>query len=340
MTDGTHHTQRNSRGKPMNRRLIHSLMGMACAIAPFAIAAASPAQAQTVMRPANDLNISIGRGQLVIFDPSLTRQSQERLSSSGALRRALAAGTVVPYYQPVVDLGTGVVVGVEALARWTDPDLGPVPAEVLVRTAEASGQILELGAQILERSCADAKTWLAAGRRLQMAGNISAAQLRDPGISSMVLRILRLTGLPATQLTLEITESQEVADLRSIDRALGLMRHQGVTFSVDDFGTGYSSLLLLQSLPVETLKIDRAFVAGLGTSGTDEQIVAGIVAMTNAIGHRSVAEGIETEAQMRALQQMGCQFGQGYLWSPAVPAEALLGVIEAIESVPRITASR
>ncbi|CAN5557862.1 hypothetical protein BH10ACT1_BH10ACT1_04460 [soil metagenome] len=272
-----------------------------------------------------------GPDELIVFEPGLERSSHERVSYAAALKLALDGGDVVPHYQPVVELRTGRVVAVEALARWNHPTLGLVPPDTFIPVAEASGLIRNLGAQILRRSCADAAAWVHVGRPLQVAVNVSAIQLTDAGFADLVDSILTATGLAPERLTLEITETSA---LRDLDAAMTCLRHldrRGVTLSVDDFGTGYSSLVLLSHLPIGAIKIDRSFVDGLHEHERTAQIVAATVALGTALGFHVVAEGIERRTQVVALAGMGCGFGQGFYWSPAVPAEELHSVIDQIE---------
>ena len=272
-----------------------------------------------------------GPDKVVVFEPSLERSSQDRVFHASALKRALEQGLVVPHYQPVVDLGSGRVVAVEALARWDDPTLGRVAPDVFIPVAEATGLISGLGAHVLERSCEDAAGWAAAGRRLQVAVNVSALQLTDPGFTDLVGGCLERSGLPPDRLTLEITETTALWDLDIAMTTLLALHASGVQLSVDDFGTGFSSLLLLSRLPIGAIKIDRSFVAGLRSAERMAQIVAGTVALGTAIGFHIVAEGVEDLAQAEALRHMGCEYAQGFLWSAAVPAGELLGVIDALE---------
>lgn len=276
-----------------------------------------------------------GPDKVVVFEPGLERSSQDRVSYSAALKRALERGDVVPHYQPVVDLDTGRVVAVEALARWDDPTLGPVPPDVFIPVAEATGLICDLGARVLLHACRDAAGWLRGGRPLQVAVNVSALQLTDAGFTELVLACLASSGLPPSRLTLEITETAALWDLDVAMDTLLTLERRGVRLSVDDFGTGFSSLALLARLPIGAIKIDRTFVAGLAVDERMEKIVAGTVALGTAIGFPTVAEGIEHPAQAAALRRMGCDFGQGFLWSPAVPAAALLDVIHRIEGSSR-----
>lgn len=272
-----------------------------------------------------------GRGQTVFFERDLAADSRRRLHYAGELRRGVERREIVPFYQPVVDLTTGMVVAVEALARWHHPVDGAIPPDVFIPAAEATGAIGELGRQVLERACHDARGWADRGRRLQVAVNASAVQLMDPGFPALVAGALADSGLDADQLTFEITETAAMREMGVVLETLVRLRDLGVDLSLDDFGTGYSSLSLLKRLPVEALKIDRSFVTGLGQSDNDDRIVTGVVSLGLVLGFRVVAEGVETREQAAVLRDLGCQFGQGYLWSPAVPAADLLATIAGIE---------
>jgi predicted signal transduction protein with EAL and GGDEF domain len=272
----------------------------------------------------------LGRSQTVVFEPELDVESQDRLHITRDLRLAIDRGDITVRYQPVVELATGRVRAVEALARWDHPERGMVPPDSFIAVAESTGLISELGAQVLSRACADIAGWNAAGRRLVCAVNASAIQLIDPAFAEHVIERVTSAGLDVKQLTIEITETAAFRDFAAVSRTLDALVARGIKVSLDDFGTGYSSLSVLQRLPVDGLKIDRSFVSGLG--GSDEgRIVTGVVQLGLALDLHVVAEGVEAPQQLDFLRQAGCEFGQGYLWSPAVPADRLLATIADIE---------
>jgi len=273
-----------------------------------------------------------GRGQTVVFEPDFDHESRDRLIASGQLRRGIERSEIVPYYQPIVELATGRVLAVESLARWEHPERGLVAPDSFIPIAESTGLIGELGRQILERACWDAAQWLKDGRRIQVAVNASAIQLMDPSFPELVASILRAAALNPNQLSIEITETAALRDITAATRTLTALKEQGIEISLDDFGTGYSSLSFLKRLPVGGLKIDRSFVSGLGLVAEDDQIVAGVLGLALALGFYTVGEGVETELQADRLRALGCRFGQGFLWSPAVPANDLLTAIGRIES--------
>jgi len=304
------------------------------AVASVGIAVSPPGDVDALLRRADvALNRAkhAGRGRAVVFEREQGAESRRRLHYAGELRRAIARREIVPHYQPVVDLATGRVVAVEALARWDHPVLGRVPPDIFVPVAESTGLVADLGDQILDRSCADAISWLALGLRLQVAVNASALEVTDPAFPAQVAATLHHHGLPADRLTIEVTETAALRDVTTASATLGALRDLGVNLSLDDFGTGYSSLSFLKRLPVAALKVDRSFVSGLGRSSEDDQIVTGVVGLALALGLVVVGEGIESPEQARRLAEMGCGFAQGYLWSPAVPAAELPAVIARIE---------
>ena len=300
------------------------------------VAMSPPADVDTLLRRADTALYrakKAGRGQTVVFETELGTESQQRLHYSGELRRAIERREIVPYYQPVIDLATGQAVAVEALARWIHPERGLIPPDTFIPIAEFTGMIGELGNQILEQACGDAAAWLARGTRLQVAVNASAVQLMDLSFPEQVSAALSASGLSSDQLTIELTETAALRDMSIALLTLGALRDQGIVLALDDFGTGYSSLSFLKRLPVNALKIDQSFVAGLGRSVEDDQIVTGVISLALALGFHVVAEGVETAEQAEFLRALGCQFGQGFLWSPAVPAVDVLATIERIGAV-------
>ena len=276
-----------------------------------------------------------GRNQFVLFDESLRRRTRERRATETSLREALGRSEIVVHYQPVVELTAGRVVGVEALVRWPHDRLGWLLPADFISIAEDTGLIVELGAQVLRQACSEVARWTDEHPEvgtLSLAVNLSARQLIRPELIRVVRHALEESGLAPARLCLELTESVLLDDAQSSARALGELKDLGVRIGVDDFGTGYSSLTYLQRFPVDTLKVDRSFVEGLGDTGAargDRAIVAGVVDLAHAFGLTTVAEGVETPAQLRVLRELGCEQAQGYYWSPALPAPEVLDWIVA-----------
>jgi EAL domain-containing protein (putative c-di-GMP-specific phosphodiesterase class I) len=228
-------------------------------------------------------------------------------------------------------LVSGAVVGVEALVRWQHPDLGWVSPDEFVPVAERSGLIGSLTTQVLDSSLAACATWRAAGRQLGIAVNLSARSLQDADVVEEVARLLRRHGVPAAQLTLEITESSVMADPGRAVAVLHQLRDLGVRLSVDDFGTGYSSLSYLKRLPVHEVKVDRSFVSGLREEGEDVAIVRAIVDLGRHLGLEVVAEGVEDQTSWDLLASMGCDLVQGWHLARPMPAGELLPWLAARE---------
>jgi len=276
-----------------------------------------------------------GRNAYALFDTSLRDQVRDRMNLEQALRGALGHDELAVHFQPIIDLETGELDGFEALMRWTHPDLGAVSPLDFIPVAEETGLIVESGAWLLRESVHQLTIWAAerpAGARpLHVSVNVSVRQLRDCALVEIVREVLADAGLPPSSLWLEITESGVMEDIETALTTLGALRELGVVLCIDDFGTGYSSLSYLHRLPVGIVKIDRSFVAGVGEDGANEPIVRAVLAMTRAMGHRVVAEGVETEVQRDWLRAQGCELAQGWLYGKAERPAALAGFV----TVPR-----
>lgn len=301
--------------------------------ASIGVAVAPPGDVDALMRRADTALYRAkraGRSRTVVFEAELGTDSRRRLDYGRELRRALERREIVPHYQPVVDLATGRVVAVEALARWDHPERGRVTPDVFIPLAEETGLVSELGRSILEQACRDAASWTG-DRPLDVAVNASAVQVMDPCFPDVVLGVVEETGLAVERLVIEITETAALRDMAAASATLERLHRSGVRLSLDDFGTGYSSLSFLKRLPVVNVKIDRSFVGGLGRSEDDEQIVRGVAGLAVALGFDVVAEGVESREQAALARAYGCALGQGFLWSPAVPAAQLAETVERIE---------
>lgn len=266
------------------------------------------------------------RGAVVVRAAQSSASLMERAMLVEDLRRGLAADELVVHFQPVVGLADGRVASVEALVRWQHPQRGLLPPGAFIAAAEDSGLIVEVGEVVLRRACEAAARWARLGRPqapFQVAVNLSATQLTAPGVVELVQDCLRAAGAEAHHVMLEVTESAVMADVEATGRTLQRLRELGVSIAVDDFGTGYSSLTYLKRFPVTCVKIDRSFVSGLGEDAQDSAIVSSVLNLARAMGLECIAEGVETQAHREVLQELGCQLGQGYLWSPALSGEEL-----------------
>jgi diguanylate cyclase (GGDEF)-like protein len=267
---------------------------------------------------------SLGGGRAEVFDAALGRVVQERSIARRLLQSALDERRVVAYYQPVVDLRSGNVAGFEALARINALDGSLVPPGVFIPVAEDSGLVVPLGAQVLEMACLQARQWQAAGQRdggLTVAVNVSSRQLQVGDLAAVVRATLEQSGLPPSCLHLEITETAIIDLHPGVIDQLKRIGELGVQIGLDDFGTGYASLTHLRRLPLTFVKIDRSFVAGIGTDEEDERIVSAVVDLAANLGLRSIAEGVETTDQLARLRALGCDQAQGFLFSRPMPSE-------------------
>jgi diguanylate cyclase (GGDEF)-like protein/PAS domain S-box-containing protein len=266
-----------------------------------------------------------GRGRAVVFDVSMYQRLSDRMALEADLRRAIAARQISLHFQPLCDLGSGCIAAFEALARWEHPQRGPISPAVFVALAEESGQMPALTSAVLELAVAQLAAWRRAypgAGALGMHVNISSQDLMRPDLVGEVTSLLRRHGVPAEDLTLEITETVLMSKLDVALATLTRLVQAGVRFSIDDFGTGYSSLAYLSTLPFDSLKIDRSFVQGLGQSASNIEIVRAIVTLAQSLGRKVVAEGVETPQQLQLLRQLKVDEGQGYLLSRPVPAAA------------------
>jgi diguanylate cyclase (GGDEF)-like protein len=269
-----------------------------------------------------------GRNAYALFDTSLRDKLRDRMNLEQALRGALAKGELAVHFQPIIDLATDELDGFEALMRWTHPELGHVSPLDFIPIAEETGLIVESGAWLLRESVAQLTAWTAQrpaeARTLHVSVNVSVRQLRDNALVDVVRDVLTETGLPPSSLWLEITESGVMEDIETALTTLQALRELGVVLCIDDFGTGYSSLSYLHRLPIGVVKIDQSFIARVGGADrTNEPIVRAVLAMTKAMGHQVVAEGVETEDQRDWLRDQGCDLAQGWLYSKAELPAAL-----------------
>jgi diguanylate cyclase (GGDEF)-like protein/PAS domain S-box-containing protein len=263
-----------------------------------------------------------GPGRCELFDTAGMRaRSMERVELEAALRHALERDEIVVHYQPIFDRSTKIAAA-EALVRWQHPERGLVSPFEFIGIAEENGMIVDIGRRVLETACRDAKSWLTPdGEPVVVSVNLSARQFGQVDLVRQVADVLRTSGLPASQLCLEITESVAVHDIDRTVATLTELKGLGVLLAIDDFGTGYSSLNYLKRFPVDVVKLDRGFVAGMENSKVDEAIIAAVVGLAEAIGLTVVAEGVETESQRAALSKLGCNRIQGFLLARPVPLD-------------------
>jgi diguanylate cyclase (GGDEF)-like protein/PAS domain S-box-containing protein len=263
----------------------------------------------------------------VVHDAGMETAAIERLDLEAALRRALADDEFVLHYQPRVGLADGRIEGAEALVRWRHPARGLLGPDAFIPLAEDSGLIRPLGRWVLEEACRAAAAWQMAGTPLVVSVNIAAPQFQQPDLATEVAAALATSGLPAQLLQLEITERMLMDDAEATLAALRSLKDLGVQLAIDDFGTGYSSLSYLKRFPVDWLKVDKAFVDGLGTDPEDTAIVRAITSLARALDLRVTGEGVETAEQAGHLRALGCDQAQGYHFARPLAADALSALL-------------
>ncbi len=270
-----------------------------------------------------------GRNTYRFFTPDMNRRAAQRLEIDTHLRHALRRQELSLDYQPMLDLGSGRMIGCEALLRWNSPVLGRLPPDRFIPLAEDTGLIVPIGQWVLQTACRQAKEWLDGGEDLILSVNTSPRQLRHMQLVDDVARALDESGLPPDKLELEITESFLIADPQHTASIMEQLGRLGVRLSLDDFGTGYSSLSYLKRYPFETLKIDRSFIRDVLTDPNDRALVKAIIAMARSLKLRVVAEGVETAEQLEFLRDQGCDAIQGYHFSRPLPPDRFSAFLAA-----------
>jgi diguanylate cyclase (GGDEF)-like protein len=280
------------------------------------------------------------RGRTTEFDDAMRTDAQRRLHLTSALRRAVRTRSLAVAYQPRVDIHRGEIVGVEALCRWTDDELGPISPQEFIPLAEECGLIGDVGAFVLEEATSQLDRWVGEleDRRLGMAVNVSGVQIRDAGFFDGVEAALTERSFAPDQLTLEVTESTLVEGGTASFGRIDALRRLGVRISVDDFGTGYSSLATLRTLPTDELKVDRILVHGIADDVQNQEMVRVVLAMADVLGLNIVAEGAETDADVETLRRLGCRFVQGYATGRPMDAAAVHELISRQRARLTVTA--
>ncbi|MGB3559307.1 MAG: EAL domain-containing protein [Geitlerinemataceae cyanobacterium] len=274
---------------------------------------------------------ALGKGQYHIFDPEMHQFAIWRLQLETDLRRSLNEQGFMVYYQPIVALSTGKLAGFEALVRWQHPTRGLVSPTEFIPVAEETGSILALGIWVLEEACDRLRMWQEQESMpdLTMSINLAVQQLLQCNLLEQVDRVLAQTQLNPHCLRLEITESTLMENGEAAIEVLHQLRSRGIQLSIDDFGTGYSSLSYLHRLPVNTLKIDRSFVQRMDTKSGNMGLVPAIINMAHTMGINAIAEGVETRAQLAQLQNLHCDFGQGYLFGAPLDSQLATELLQA-----------
>jgi diguanylate cyclase (GGDEF)-like protein len=301
-----------------------------CLTASIGIATGRAASAEDLMADA-DLALykakAVGKNGYVQFESAMHTAAQDRIHLEMDLAGALAADQMFLVYQPMLDLQSEKVVGVEALLRWRHPTAGVIPPDSFIPIAEENGLILTIGRWVLERACAQAVIWHKRGFPLNMSVNVSARQLERTEFVREVRTALHENAMDPATLTLEITETVLMLKPEATTRILNELKALGVRIAVDDFGTGYSSLAYLRQFPVDSLKIDRTFITGLALSSEARALTHTLIQLGKALGLQTLAEGVERHDQVRELQREGCDLAQGFLFARPLTADALEGFL-------------
>jgi len=271
-----------------------------------------------------------GKGHAIVYSSGMQQQAAGRFTLTQQLEQALSAKELSMHYQPIINLSTSDVVGFEALMRWAHPEQGQIPPNVFIPLAEESDLILDLGFFALHEAVAQASTWMSAGKKNRqpfVTVNLSAHQFHDLGLVPMIEGALQSSGLDPEKLVLEITESVTLHNVAETMSVMERLIHLGIGFALDDFGTGYSSLSYLALLRPRIIKIDQSFVSPASESIRNDTLLEAIVTLGNKLNMTMIAEGIETKAQLDRLIALGCELGQGFYFSPAVPADDVAAML-------------
>jgi EAL domain-containing protein (putative c-di-GMP-specific phosphodiesterase class I) len=275
-----------------------------------------------------------GKNNFRFFTKETRTQSIERLTLETALRRGLERNQFALYYQPKVDMATGQITGVEALLRWTHPELGVLPPMQFIPLAEETGLIVPIGRWVLREACAQNMAWQRRGLRpVSMAVNLSPRQFADRQLLQDIDEALAASGMSPVLLQLEVTESMVMRNVSRAIKVLDAIQSRGIRLAIDDFGTGYSSMSLMKQFPIDTIKIDRSFVRDLPNDSEDRAIAQAIISMGKALGMTVIAEGVETVEQEAFLRNHACDEMQGYLFSKPVQPEQMA---DLLRSAPRL----
>jgi diguanylate cyclase (GGDEF)-like protein len=269
-----------------------------------------------------------GRGGVEVYEPTMHQAALRRMRQADKLRAALAAGGLTLHYQPIVELATGRTTAVEALLRWHRLPEEPLTAQEIVAVAEETGLIVALDHWVLDAAVAQTAVWRAGAAqsaRLGVHVNVSPITFRSPGFADEVRACLDRHGVRAADVLLEITETQMMGEDAQTLQTMEALQVAGVGVAIDDFGTGCSSLGYVRRQFVDVIKIDRTLVTGLDTDLQQRRVAAALLAVVDAFGLTAIAEGVETEAEAAQLRELGCRYGQGFLWSKAVPAREITG---------------
>ena len=273
-----------------------------------------------------------GRGAHHFFEAAMDEKARDRRQIEADLRQALSQNELRLHYQPLLDISSGLIIGCEALLRWERPKFGLVMPDAFIPLAEETGLIIGMGEWVLNEACKAAASWPS---DIRVAVNLSAVQFRSPGLVPVITKALRQSGLPASRLEVEVTESVLISESQTAGAILNTLRLMGVRIALDDFGTGYSSLSYLRKMPFDKIKIDRSFISDLMTHPDCAAIVNALIGLAGNLNMSITAEGVETDAQLAHLRAKGCSEAQGYLIGRPAPVAVLVALLEAQNAMAR-----
>ncbi|AHM57121.1 cyclic di-GMP phosphodiesterase Gmr [Peptoclostridium acidaminophilum DSM 3953] len=289
----------------------------------------------TLLKNADTAMFSVkekGKDSYCFYSQQMQEKNLRYIDMVNQIRRAIENEEFLLYYQPKIHLGSGRIVGAEALIRWLHPERGFIPPNEFIPVAEQTGQIKEIGAWVLKNALEQKKAWNKKGyEHLWMSINLSGRQLSEENIAKEIGGILESVGTDSKGVQLEITETAVMTDMEAAVETLGKLRELGFRIALDDFGTGYSSLTYLKKLPIDIVKMDRRFIKNIENDDADEAIIEAVIQMANALSKHVVAEGIETISQLEFLRKIGCGYGQGFLFSKAVPAREFEEMVTRVD---------
>ena len=263
-----------------------------------------------------------GRGSFQFYKPEMSVNAMERLDLENRLRKAVDNDEMIIHYLPTIDIHKNEVAGVEALLRWQHPEKGVISPKDFIQTAEDCGLMVPIGEWMIETVCKQLRVWKDAGMEKQnVALNLAAQQFREKDVVGQLSQMMAEHGIEGSEITIEVTEKTLIENKGEVETALNKLHDMGMTIALDDFGTGFASLAYLNDFPIDVVKIDSIFIAGIPDSDGDTAVVNAIAGLTRGLKLRLLAEGVENERQLSVLKGLGCQLGQGYYWSKALPAD-------------------
>jgi diguanylate cyclase (GGDEF)-like protein len=298
----------------------------------FAVYPSDATDEEQLMRKADTALYAVkeaGRGNVLAYSSDMEATVEARAELEQDLRQAIRSGLIAPFYQPLVELATGNICGLEVLSRWHHPVKGIIMPVDFVELAESAGMINDMTMAVLQKACLESRTL---PPHLTIAINIAPRQIQDEWLAQKIMTVLAKTKFPPQRLEVELTENALVDDIASAKHVISTLKAQGIKVALDDFGTGYSSLWYLSELPFDKIKIDRSFIKTLHERPESAKIVSAIIGLGKSLGVPTIAEGVESERDAEVLRSLGCTIAQGFFYSKPVPAADLSEVVKSLSA--------